>query len=1429
MDDRTTHPDGGEGPPRHADNPLGLTPEAALRLTKFSLDHAAESVVWIRPDATYAYANDAACRQVGYSRHELLGKSVMEINPALTPAIWAARWEQLKRDRTVRYEAVLLAKDGRRVMIEATLDYVAFEGREYAFGFGHDVTEQRHSEAALRASEEHHRALVEGLPDIVARVDRDGRCLFVSANISDLLGLPAEYCIGKTLRELGYPEEDCRVREQAVQRVFDTGTAFETELTMRGKRGTMVIGLRLWPERDSQGVVQSVLSLNRDITAQRQAEENYRTLFREMLDGFALHEIVCDERGQPVDYRFLAVNPAFERMTGLHAQELIGRTAREALPGLESHWVETYGTVALTGQPAFFDNYAAGLGKHFEVTAFQPAPGQFACIFADITERKRAAEALRESESRQAAMIANLADVIVIIDEHGLNRYKSPNIERLFGWRPDEVVGRPALDNVHPDDLAFAQDFIGGLLAEPGVSRTAEVRYRCRDGSYKWIEFAGTNMLHDPSIRGILGNYHDISQRKQTEAALRASEERHRAILEGAMDGFLRMDPEGWVLEVNEAYCQMSGRSREQLLSLRNADIDAIESPEEAAAHLQMIRAHGGHRFESRHYRGDGSTFDVEVSVRYEPAKGVLASFIRDITDRKRAEEHLHAVVTNARCILWHSETRGMPGWRHDPENRLPSLMWHFEVADESAAQQVLALDVPEGSSYAAAMGSARLIDDYWASNTAAHSALAAGAEGYEQDYRCLDRAGRAVWLHEKATVRVLGPDHWLIVGVTTDVSARKQAEDEVKRVSHWLKRTQRISKVGGWAIDLRTGMVWASPEAQRIYGTDDAFDYTIAAIQAFALPQYRAALDAALTDLVTDGKPYDVEYQIARHTDGAIVDIHSLAEYDAEAEVVEGVIEDITERKRAEEALNESRARLLVAMTSMTDAVFITDTEGRLLDFNDAFATFHRIANRAECPTSLDGARAVVDLFLPDGTLAPTDQRPVPRALRGETATNVEYALRRKDTGETWIGSYSFAPIRDAEGAVVGSVVTARDVTEQKRAEAEKAELEAQLQQAQKLESVGRLAGGVAHDFNNMLGVILGHTEMAMDQVEQDQPLYGDLVEILQATQRSAALTRQLLAFARKQTIAPEVLDLSHTLASMVNMLQRLIGENVRLRWQPEPDLWPIKLDPSQLNQILANLCVNARDAIADVGTITIETSNRTLDDTDATRLPGIIPGDYVRLVVRDDGCGMDRETMAHLFEPFFTTKDIGKGTGLGLAMVYGAVKQNGGYIHVDSVVGSGTVFAIHLRRHVGRPAQAGMADAAGPNSRGHETILLVEDEPAVLAMTTKMLAQPGYTVLSALTPAAALDLVANHPGDIHLLMTDVVMPDLNGRELSQRVLARRPGIKCLFVSGYTADTIAQHGVLEAGVSFLHKPYSGKTLLAKVADMLGREARPRE
>ncbi len=398
-------------------------------------------------------------------------------------------------------------------------------------------------------------------------------------------------------------------------------------------------------------------------------------------------------------------------------------------------------------------------------------------------------------------------------------------------------------------------------------------------------------------------------------------------------------------------------------------------------------------------------------------------------------------------------------------------------------------------------------------------------------------------------------------------------------------------------------------------------------------------------------------------------------------------------------------------------------------------------------------------------------------------------------------------------------------DISELRRSEMEKEKLHTQLLQSQKLESIGRLAGGVAHDFNNMLSVIIGNTEMVMVQTKRTSEIYNELEEIKKAGLRSADLTRQLLAFARKQTVVPRVVDLNQTIEGMLKMLRRLVGEDIQIVWDGQPGLHQIYVDPSQIDQILANLCVNARDAIDGIGKITVKTSNISRISALWPHNSELVPDDYVLLSFSDTGCGIPAAHIDHIFDPFFTTKKTCEGTGLGLATIYGIVKQNGGSIKVESEPGIGTTFHIVLPRYAGEAeVESPCLEAMEiPHGQG-ETVLLVEDETVILEMNAKMLERLGYRVLSTGSALKALDLARQHLDEVELLITDIIMPEMNGHELAVKILQEKPDMKCLYVSGYPANVIARQGILPGGMNFIQKPFMRRTLATKIHEILSAD-----
>ncbi|MBD3222814.1 PAS domain-containing protein, partial [bacterium] len=669
------------------------------------------------------------------------------------------------------------------------------------------------------------------------------------------------------------------------------------------------------------------------------------------------------------------------------------------------------------------------------------------------------------------------------------------------------------------------------------------------------------------------------------------------------------------------------------------------------------------------------------------------------------------------------------------------------------------------------------------------------------------------------------------LAGSLHDVTERRRAEQALDDERRRLGFVIEASRLGTWKWTVPSGELvlneaWATMLGHTLAELEPCDYHTWASrVHPDDMPAVRAQVDASLAE---SGRDFEAEFRI-RHADGHWVWVLSRGRVmtrDAEGRPLAmfGIHADITARKAAEIALRDSHA-LLDNLARLIPGVIY---QYRL--YPDGRSAFPYASPGVDYIYEVTPEQVREDAALVFDRLHPEDLDRV-RAAIAESARaldtfQADFRVVLPRRGQRWCWSQA-EPRRLEDGSVLWHGIIL-DVTEHKLAEIEQDRLREQLAQAQKIESVGRLAGGVAHDFNNMLNVILGHAELALARTSDDGALQEHLEQISQSAQRSADLTRQLLAFARKQTATPRVLDLDATVSSMLKMLGRLIGEDIELVWRPGAGPARIHIDPAQVDQILANLCVNARDAIGQrPGKIVIETDHLDLGVAGSTSRPGSSPGEYLMLSVSDDGCGMDDEAMAHIFEPFYTTKAAGEGTGLGLATVYGVVKQNDGFIDVDSEPGRGTTFRICLPRHdeprTATPGTPGELAAAAAPVGGPETVMIVEDETAILELTAAILERLGYAVITAASPEEAIRIADAEDRPIDLLITDVIMPEMNGRDLVARIHDRHPGIAHIYMSGYTADVITHQGVLDDDVDFVQKPFSSTSLASKVREVLDR------
>jgi PAS domain S-box-containing protein len=620
-------------------------------------------------------------------------------------------------------------------------------------------------------------------------------------------------------------------------------------------------------------------------------------------------------------------------------------------------------------------------------------------------------------------------------------------------------------------------------------------------------------------------------------------------------------------------------------------------------------------------------------------------------------------------------------------------------------------------------------------------------------------------------------------------------------------------------SVDERQRVVLFNPAAERIFGCrrEEALGQPLDRFvpERFRSSHRRLVADfaggsagARMTGLAgevyglrEDGREFPIEASISRCRVGG-------------QNLLTVILRDTTDRQSQLERLRESEEQFRQLAENIQEVFWMTDpTKNQMLYVSPAY---EHIWGRT--PDSLRAdPRTWLDAIHPEDR-----ERILEAALNRQTSGQYdeEYRIVRPDGSERRIHDRAF-PVRDAHGRVYRVVGVAEDVTARREAEAERRQLEQQLLQSQKLEAIGRLAGGIAHDFNNMLGVILGNAELALKNPRR--PVRKRLLEIQGAATRSADLTRQLLAFSRRQPITPRKLVLNEQIVGIERLLRRVIGEDIELRLSLASDLWSVSMDPSQIDQVLANLAVNSRDAMPDGGTLTVETANATLDEAYCRVHADAVPGEHVMLAVSDTGVGMDAATLQRAFEPFFTTKPEGEGSGLGLATVYGVARQNGGSVNIYSELGRGTTVKFYLPRHVADDEFQAPAPPLRRSRRGGGVVLLVEDEQSLREVGKELLEELGHTVIEASGGDEALDLCRARQGAIDILLTDVVMPTMNGRDLAEKVRELKPEIRVIYMSGYTAKAIENRGILEAGIPFLQKPFTLASLHDKITEVLRR------
>ena len=1151
--------------------------------------------------------------------------------------------------------------------------------------------------------------------------------------------------------------------------------------------------------------------------------------------------------------RVLLYNDGYAAILGPRHPAALGRPMQEVWPEIWPQLAPLF-IRADAGESTHMDDIALTLRRNgepeeahfaFSYTPVRDEAGTVAGLFCACTETTARVLAERRSaaEGERLRRLFHQAPGFMCVLRGSAHVFEITNAAYagLIGHR--DVIGKSvaeALPEVEGQGFLELLDRVYAT-AEPFTGRWMRFDVRRVPGAApdtRFVDFVYQPITDEAGrVSGIFVEGHDVTEAKLAEDALREERDRTRAVLESMAEGFWLLDRDWRVIEINAEAAKLDGRPREALLGRTHWELwpGSLGTPVEAAYRRAMAErvpvALEHHRVE------DGQ--DVWLELRALPSGEGLAMFCRDIAERKYAEaalreseRRLKATHDNAGVGIHELDARG----RYLGINDTFTRMSGYTMAD-LAGRSLFDLIEDAADRERAREGFARLVRGE--------------IEVYADARSYVGKHGRRWWA-EMRTTAVRGEDGRFLhaVRVIEDVTARKQAEDALRETAERYRLVSRATNDAIWDWDLDADRIQWNEAVGPLFGYDEVGSETDGHWWMERIhPDDRERVEGGILGVIAGtvaGDHWSAEYRF-RRSDGGYADIYDrgyvLRDGGGRAVRMIGAMLDLTGRKRAEEALRESEARFRHMADSAPSLIWMTDADGRV---NFANMHFDHVFGRPAAEMLGRGWAGIV--LLED--LGPF-RAAFLDALRARRPFRMEMRVRDKEGQVRWMRCDGVPRLDDA-GTFLGYTGCAVDITEARLAadalEARVAErtaelrhalgqlheevlererAEDELRQAQKMEAVGQLTGGIAHDFNNMLQGVVGSLELVRTRLAQGRAADAErfVTAAMGAAQRASALTHRLLAFARRQALDPKPVDVNRLVEDVQELLRRTVGPGIAVRAVLHPELWPTLCDANQLENALLNLAINARDAMPQGGKLAIETSNARLGRAD-TRVAGEppAPGDYVQIAVSDTGTGMSPEVASRVFEPFFTTKPIGQGTGLGLSMLYGFVKQSGGHVRLDTAPGRGTTVRLYLPRHH-RTAEAvadEAADPAAPHGSGG-TVLLVEDEPLVRDLAVEALDALGYHVLQAPDGEAALRVLRS-AGRVDLLVTDVGLPGMNGRQLADAARERRPGLKVLFITGY-AHNVAPDGLpgdaLEPGMALIGKPFALDALAAKVRGMI--------
>jgi two-component system cell cycle sensor histidine kinase/response regulator CckA len=1143
----------------------------------------------------------------------------------------------------------------------------------------------------------------------------------------------------------------------------------------------------------------------KDITERKIAEKalldaakKYRDLFEGALEGIYRTSI---------NGSMLEANPALARMVGYDsAQDIVAAITDLAhqvwpSPNERAQYLE------LLERDGVVRGYECQLKRKDGTAVWVSVNGRKVCgpdgrtlytegFVEDIGERKRTEAALQQAydtiaqRERHYRLIFNSGSDVVFIHAIGKDGLPGPFLEvndhgcRLLERTREELLRMSVLDIIPAEEHPFVPAIARRLMAEGRL--VWEGAMVAKSGRRIPVEI-NCHLFNLDGSPTMISSVRDITERKRTEKALRNSEEKFAKAFQcsPAVITLSDLGEGSRLVEVNDAFEQVTGYLREEAVGRSAEELGLWADPREFDDSVMQSRDTGRLRSFEHHFRkknggiGIGLTSAEPIELDGRP---FMISATLDITERREAQARLQAHNRRFQSIIESTDAGyfriGMDGCFEDV-NPAWLRMHGFTRREEAVGLHFSAVQTPGDTAKAEAIA----------------EALMRGESVRSGEFSRLRQDGTTGY-HSFSANSVLDGDRVIgVEGFLVDLTERKTAEQRYRSLfdsMHEGVAVHRLTFSGG--VPDNYMLLDVNRRFEEIVGVrrEDVIDRLATDVYRVPAPpylkEYAAAVQAnAPLRFETYFKPMDKHFSISVAPIGD--------------DRFATIFFDVTQQKKTAEAMRS----LVTAIEQTGETIVITDLEGTIQYCNPAFEKVTGYTKEEAIGQNsrvLKSGKHGADFY----------EQLWATILQGKVWTG--RMINRKKDGSFYEEDATISPIRDGSSEISGFVAVKRDVTE-------RLQLERQFFQAQKLESVGRLAGGVAHDFNNLLTVINGYSDLLLRQMKVSDPLKSYAEEIKNAGEHAASLTKQLLAFSRKQVIRPTVLDLNHTIKESGSMLQRLIGEDIVLETHLSGSLGQVLADPDQIHQVIMNLAVNARDAMPDGGKLDITTGNVQIGQDSAASHPDATPGRYVLMTVTDTGHGMDQTIRDQIFEPFFTTKESGKGTGLGLSTVYGIIRQGGGWIDVWSEVGVGTSFKIYLPRTDGcapAPAEGTGAFAEGTGV----TILVVEDQAVVRSFIESTLKSYGYRVLAASGGSEAIEVVTRYSGPIHLLLTDVVMPGMNGKDLSELLKELRPELKVLFTSGYTSDVLGRRGVLDDGMAYIPKPFSADSLTRKVLDVLG-------